>query len=232
VRASRRFEGIPDTERGRTCLRDWGDRASGYAQDRLGGTSVTLHFDDQADRRGSFGRLLAYVTVDGENFNYDLVADGYARVYDSTFSQSDHFYDAESAAQQAERNVWSCRSATPTPTSTDTNGTDLVVANVHADAAGNDHENLNDEYVVFENTGETAIDLNGWSVTDEADHTYNFPDQFTLDPGAQVRLHTGSGEDTDTDLYWGSERAVWNNGGDTVFVFDDTGTQVISYQYG
>ena len=37
----------------------------------------------------------------------------------------------------------------------------LEVVAIHADAAGNDHENLNDEYIMFENTGGSALDLTG-----------------------------------------------------------------------
>lgn len=132
------FEGVPDTATGRACLRDWGQRASGYAQDRLAGATVTLYADEQADRRGGFDRLLAYVVVDGENFNHALVSEGYARVFDTAFVQSDRFYAAESAAQQAGRNLWECRSPTATDTPTLDSDSDLTVVEIHEDASGND----------------------------------------------------------------------------------------------
>jgi len=37
------------------------------------------------------------------------VARGYARVYDSTFTESDRFYEAESNAQANGTRVWACR---------------------------------------------------------------------------------------------------------------------------
>ncbi|WP_458209254.1 lamin tail domain-containing protein [Haladaptatus sp. NG-SE-30] len=107
----------------------------------------------------------------------------------------------------------------------------IAVKSVHADASGSDTDNLNDEYVVFENPGTAALDLTSYTVEDEVAHTYQFPDGFSLDAGATVTLHTGSGTDTSTDLYWGSGSAIWNNSGDTVYVFDDTGTQVEAYSY-
>jgi competence protein ComEC len=107
----------------------------------------------------------------------------------------------------------------------------LSLVRVHADADGNDHENLDNEFVVFENAGDATLDLTGWTVADEADHTYAFPDGFTLGPGERVTLYTGSGTDTDSSLYWGSERAVWNNGGDTVIVEDADGTVVLEETY-
>jgi len=112
----------------------------------------------------------------------------------------------------------------------DTGGS-VVVQSVNADARGSDYDNLNDEYVVFENPESNGVDLTGYAVEDEAGNRYEFPDGVTLAGGATVTLHTGSGTDTDTDRYWGSGSPVWNNAGDTVFVFDDTGSQVSSYSY-
>ncbi len=102
---------------------------------------------------------------------------------------------------------------------------------IHADAEGEESENLNDEYVVFENTGSTSVDLSGWTLADAADHTYTFPEGTVLDPGASITIHTGTGTDTETDLYWGQSSAVWNNGGDTVILRDDSGTVVIEETY-
>ncbi|WP_430505909.1 lamin tail domain-containing protein [Haloparvum sp. PAK95] len=124
-------------------------------------------------------------------------------------------------------------SATATETVTD-GGADpsaLEVAEIHADAEGTESENLNDEYVVFENAGDAALDLGGWTVEDEVGKTYTFPEGFTLDAGATVTLHTGSGTDTGADLYWGRDSPVWNNDGDTVVVTTDTGEEVLRVSY-
>jgi len=110
-------------------------------------------------------------------------------------------------------------------------GGELTVAEVHPDAQGSERDNPNDEYVVFENVGTESLDLTGWSVEDGAGYTYAFPDGFSLAVGATVTLHTGSGTDTATDIYWGRSSAVWNNSGDTVSAFDDQGAQVLSYTY-
>ncbi|MFO8115500.1 MAG: lamin tail domain-containing protein [Halorubrum sp.] len=110
-------------------------------------------------------------------------------------------------------------------------GAALEVAAINADAEGDDRENLNDEYVVFENTGEDPIDLSGWTVEDEAGRSYEFPQGFTLEAGATVTLRTGSGTDTDTELYWGSGSPVWNNDGDRVILSNDDGDRVIEVSY-
>ncbi|MFA1610902.1 lamin tail domain-containing protein [Halobellus rubicundus] len=236
------FEGVPETADGRECLARAGERASAYARDRLAGETVALRFDERADRRGYYGRLLAYVVVDGESFNHALLREGHARVYDSTFTERERYEATEADARAAHRGLWACAdpdalatttapaTATATPLADGGSGP-LEVVEVHADAAGNDHENLDDEYVTFRNAGEAALDLSGWTVADAAGHTYTVPDGTVLDPGAELTLRTGSGTDTETTLYWGADGAVWNNGGDEVVVRDDDGSVVLRYAY-
>jgi endonuclease YncB( thermonuclease family) len=88
-----------------------------------------------------------------------------------------------------------------------------------------DGSTLNDEWVDVSNDGSTILDMSGFTLADEAGNTYTFPDSFGLDAGATVRVHTGDGTDTTTDLYWGRGSGVWNNDGDTAYVFDDNERQ-------
>ncbi|PSP20505.1 nuclease, partial [Halobacteriales archaeon QH_10_65_19] len=109
----------------------------------------------------------------------------------------------------------------------------LSLAEINADASGGELEDPQ-ENVVFENTGSGDIDLTGYTVEDDTDgfNSYDFPSGFTLSAGDQVTLFSGTGTDTATELYWGKTgSAVWNNGGDTVFVFDDTNSTVIEETY-
>ena len=123
----------------------------------------------------------------------------------------------------------------PTGTTVATDGGtadgELIVDEINADAAGDDRENLGDEYVVFANDGDDPLDLTGWTVEDEAGASYAFPDGFRLDAGERVTLHTGSGTDTERDLYWGSGSPIWNNGGDTVIVRNSQGDVVREVSY-
>ena len=114
---------------------------------------------------------------------------------------------------------------------TDQPNPQLTLVEVNADAAGDDRENLNDEYVVFRNDGASTLDLSGWTVSDAVGQTYTVPDGVTLAPGATITLHTGSGTDTESDLYWGSGSPIWNNGGDTVTVTMPDGTEVLAEGY-
>jgi len=116
------FEGVPDTEAGRACLRESGREATAFARERLAGERVRVQTDPLADRRGGYGRLLAYVRVvesgeaddgptagDGESFNAALLERGGARLFDSTFERRDRFASLERDAREAGRGLWRCR---------------------------------------------------------------------------------------------------------------------------
>lgn len=225
------FEGVPDTPAGRTCLRRWGEQAAGYVRDLLTGRQVRVALDPAEGPRGSYGRLLAYVRLDGQTVNYRLVAEGYARVYDSQFSHRARYRTAEARARENASGVWHCAIDPAGSLAVADGGTGPVaIAAVHADPPGDDTENLTAEYVVLENVGNRIVDLTGWTVRDEAAHTYTFG-SLTLGAGDRVTLHTGSGTDTGSHVYWGRSGAVWNNDGDVVTVADSNGTVVARYRY-
>ncbi|WP_435362235.1 lamin tail domain-containing protein [Haloarchaeobius sp. DFWS5] len=232
--------GIPDTLAGRDWLQNWGENASQFVKDELDGETVEVVVDPESDRRGYYGRLLAYVYHDGVSLNEELLSRGLARVYDSKFSKRDQYYSIEAEAQSAERGVWGFAARTDGGGGTGTtDGEDgrtaangLAVLQVRADAPGNDNQDPTGEYVVFVNRGEEAIDLSGYTVADEADHTYTVPDGVTLAPGDRLTLRSGQGTDGDGTRYWGSDGAIWNNGGDTVVVRDASGQVVLEYGYG
>jgi micrococcal nuclease len=85
-----------------------GKVASSYTLKKLFDKDVSLEFE--IDRlRGNHGRLLAYVFVDGQNFNLDLVRKGLSPYY-TKYGESEK-YDAEfRAAEKLARieklNIW------------------------------------------------------------------------------------------------------------------------------
>ncbi|EMA04564.1 endonuclease [Haloferax mediterranei ATCC 33500] len=225
------FEGIPETDAGKACLGAAGDDASAYAKSRLSDETVELRYDEKAGKRGYYGRILAYVVVDGSEFNYDLITDGHARFYDSSFEERERYERAEREAREGGVGLWSCATEGSTASGEDTATDDRLSVSVVADAPGNDNDNLNGEYVTLRNDGDESIDLSGWTISDAAGATYTFATGTKLASGATLTLHTGTGTDTETDVYWGRSGAVWNNGGDTVTVRSSTGTEVLTYTY-
>jgi len=101
----------------------------------------------------------------------------------------------------------------------------------HYDAEGDDAANLNDEYFTLENTGTAAVDLGGWTVSNERGLVFRFPDGYTLAVGAVVFVHSGAGVDTDNILYWNADGPVWNDDSDIAVLYDPTGLIVDLYAY-
>lgn len=235
------FEGIPDSETGRDHLREWATRASSFARERLDGREVRVVTDPRADRRDRYGRLLAYVVPRGEgeggSFNAALLREGYARVYESTFTERERYERIERRAREQGIGLWGFADAGETGTEAGaengSSGTSrLAIVHIEADAPGDDNENPNGEYVILENRGPESLDIGGWQVTDEGGHTYVLPEGTRLAPGARLILYSGRGVDTGRELYWGSTGAIWNNGGDTVTVRDASETVVVRRSYG
>lgn len=85
----------------------FGVEAGLFARSRLAGRSVRLEFD--TDRRDRYGRLLAYVYVDGQLFNLALVRLGYARAdpVPPDIRLAQQFAKAETEARSAGRGLWS-----------------------------------------------------------------------------------------------------------------------------
>ena len=55
------------------------------------------------------------------------------------------------------------------------------------------------------------VRLTGWTLSNEKGDAYTFPD-FSLWGGGAINIHTTSGPNTITDLYWGQPQAMWTVG--------------------
>ncbi len=86
-------------------------------------------------------------------------------------------------------------------------------------APGNDNDNLNQQFICLQNHTRMPVVLSGWHLQDAKGATYTFP-HVELPVDGCVRVHTGSGRDTATDLYWGRRSSVWCNEGDTISLYD------------
>ena len=85
---------------------------------------------------------------------------------------------------------------------------------------------LASEAVVLVNLG-GVVQLAGWQLQDEDNNTYNFP-ALRLFAGGQITIHTRTGTNSVTDLYWGLAQPVWQPG-ETVRLLDPAGMLHISY---
>ena len=219
-------------------LAEWGLKAKEFTEKVLDHGTVYIEFDELAGLKGYYGRYLAYVYLpNGTDFNALLIKNGLARVYvEGTFKKESEYLKFENYAKTHKIGLWAysvtpiVTTPKPTPTLTPTlTITGVRITYVHYDAPGNDWYNPNGEYVIIKNYGPDPVNLKGWKLKDEAGHTFIFPD-VTLNPGETVRVYSGRGVNHDHVLYWGNG-AIWNNKGDTAYLYDDSGKLVDTYSW-
>jgi len=106
--------GIDDDPDARTTdyLVERANLATAFAEDRLEGERVTLFFDENEPLRDPT-RLLAYAEYDADGdgtretlYNREVIAEGYGRVYGSTFAKHDEFWALEWDARQNRLELW------------------------------------------------------------------------------------------------------------------------------
>ena len=59
-----------------------------------------------------------------------------------------------------------------------------------------------DEYVCVTSGEQAPVDMSAWILRNVLGRTYNFPPGFSLPAGQTVKVHTGAGTDSATDLHW------------------------------
>jgi len=84
-----------------------------------------------------------------------------------------------------------------------------------------------EESIIISNSG-LPVRLEGWTLSDQQGHVYVFPN-LSLGTGSTVRVHTGRGINSVTDLYWGLEVAVWGEAGDVASLRDNQGKPIGAY---
>lgn len=89
------------------------------------------------------------------------------------------------------------------------------------------------EYVEITNKGEADRDLSGWTLEgSKGEEGYVFPKGYVLATGETVRVHSGKDgvNAPPSDIYW-TDKNLWNNDGEKVFLKDATGRAVSEFTY-
>ncbi|OIJ99380.1 hypothetical protein BIV25_10215 [Streptomyces sp. MUSC 14] len=96
-----------------------------------------------------------------------------------------------------------------------------------------DHSNrtLNNQWVAVTNSSRRAVNLDRWTLSDRNGHTYTFH-HVRLAGRATVRVHTGVGRNTKTDLYQDRRIRVWDNNSDAATLRDDRGRVLDAVSWG
>ncbi|WP_394365707.1 lamin tail domain-containing protein [Streptomyces sasae] len=111
---------------------------------------------------------------------------------------------------------------------------DVVISKVQYDSPGRDdrsNRSLNREWVDVTNTTRRSVNLDDWTLSDEAGHTYTFR-HLRLEGRSTVRVHTGIGRDSATDVYQDRRAYVWNDDADTATLRNARGRLVDEVSWG
>lgn len=215
-----RLIGIDAPERGE-C---WSGEATAALGELVGDGEVLLTTD--TSDRDQFGRLLRHVWLpDGTFVNEALVERGaaIARAYPPDTQWADRLSAAADRARTAGIGLWS-----PSACGASSDASVGFTAAIF-DPPGDDMHPVTGERVTVTNHGNAAVDLTGWIIADEGPHRFPFPSGFVLGAGASVTIYSTCGQDAPDVLYWCNTRsAVWNNTGDTAFLWDPAGNVVDS----
>ncbi|AYV32862.1 Mercuric resistance operon regulatory protein (plasmid) [Streptomyces sp. ADI95-16] len=87
------------------------------------------------------------------------------------------------------------------------------------------------EWVEITNTTRDGINLRGWTLRDSDGNRYRF-DNVRIASRATIRIHTGNGRDTRTDLFQDRRDYVWDNRADAATLRDDRGRTVDTESWG
>ncbi|MER5399827.1 lamin tail domain-containing protein [Streptomyces sp. NPDC002599] len=110
----------------------------------------------------------------------------------------------------------------------------VEISDVQYDSPGRDdrsNRSLNQEWVEITNNSRRSVNLDGWTLSDADGHTYTF-DHYRLGGRSTVRVHTGFGRDSRTDLFQDRRAYVWNNDRDRATLRNDHGRFIDDASWG
>ena len=150
-----------------------------------------------------YGRDLVRVySPDYENLR--MIEKGLANVFLVNKNEKKMFSKAEKEAIENERGVWKKSNYS-------------ACFNIKIDAR-NEIVNLESKC--------GKINLKDWRLKDESRLIYTFPNIAA----ERIRIHSSIGKDNKTDLFWNQKNNVWNDPGDSLYLFDKD-WKLVHYQH-
>lgn len=161
-----------------------------------------------------YNRKLAYIFLESENVNLELIKNGFASPYFPD-GKKKYYYEFGNAWEKCVgENLNFCEKSRD-------ECADCVVLKDF------DYSN---ERIVFYNDCKFDCDLTNWQIKDEGRKKFVFED-FILSWGKSVEVITGEGKNSEEVLFWRGEEYVWTRQGDTLFLRDDESKLVLSERY-
>jgi len=190
---------------------------------------------NDSDVESQYERLLRYVLAGDTFVNYELVRQGYAMAgtWEPDVACDEVFREAENKAREEKSVIWVEKEPTDEPVRG--SGGDVAISgnvdivDIFYNGVVSDKEP--DEFVEIRNDDIRDIQLNDWSLYDEADHRFKFP-EYVIAPGETCRIYTNEihPESCGFSFYF-DKSAIWNNGGDCATLVNANGDLVVQKCY-
>jgi len=197
----------------------YGIEARQVAESFVSGGIVQLTYGGA--QRDGYGRLLGQVAVDGKWLAEELIEKGYAHLFlippVGADTPVELLLAAQERARASGRGIWS----------TDRYQGTVHITSFHANADGDDRENINGEYLRVCNVTAEALNLDGYRISDASGNSWLLP-PVVLPAGHTVKIHSGAGDDNydskeQLSIHLGSETPIWNNDYDRATLYDRYG---------
>lgn len=197
-----------------------GETASNYTKKQLLNHNVLLEFD--VGERDNYGRLLAYVYLNGMMYNAQLAEEGYANqmTYQPNVKWEGLFSALIANARINDRGLWAYDGIDGSSISGTTGK--LVIEKV-------DYVN---EIVTITNKDNKTINLTGWTlVSVKGNQVFSFPDGYKLAAGKKVHVTSGkNAKEASGYLKWTTANVHNNDQDDPAELYDMNGKLISSYQ--
>lgn len=201
---------------------DYGVEAREAAKALVLGKEVNLVFGKV--KRDGYGRLIAAVEVDGVDLSTHLLELGLAHLFIIPPDSADHTKRraAQTKARAASRGIWS----------TERYEGVLHITSFHANADGDDRENVNGEYLRVCNVSDRPVDLDGFRISEQSGGSWTLP-PLLVPPGHTFKIHSGKGANQGDPseqlaVFLGSDTPIWNNTRDRATLYDRHGRVIDS----
>lgn len=98
----------PEVSHGESKGECFGDESTSHLKYLIGDSDVVLEFDDTQGKYDKYNRLLAYVFINGNNINRQMIRDGYAYeyTYEKPYKYRNDFIEASDAAAKEKNGIW------------------------------------------------------------------------------------------------------------------------------
>jgi len=206
-------------------LEAYGIEARDAARNLILNQEVTLEYGQSI--RDGYGRLIAGASINGVDLSAHLASLGFAHVFVIPPDDTDlsTLMSAQEKARTAGRGIWSDERYQGV----------LHITSFHANAPGDDRDNVNGEYLRLCNTSADSLDLQGFRISDASGRSWVFP-SLILPAGHTVKVHSGVGDNqldanSQLSIFLGNANPIWNNGEDRAAIHDPFGRLVDSREH-